>query len=58
MRFQCPECQEIVVVDNSAAGKMVQCGRCQKNVQVPASRTAPGIRRAPSSSAIQTTLAA
>lgn len=42
MRFQCPECQEIVVVDNSAAGKMVQCGRCQKNVQVPASRTSPG----------------
>ena len=42
MRFQCPECREIVVVDNSAAGKMVQCGRCQKNVQVPATRTSPG----------------
>lgn len=42
MRFQCPECREIVVVDNSAAGKTVQCGRCQKNVQAPASRTSPG----------------
>lgn len=42
MRFQCPECQEIVVVDNSAAGKTVQCGRCQKNVKVPDSRTSPG----------------
>lgn len=42
MRFQCPECHEIVSVDQAEAGSNVQCGRCQKVVPVPASRTAPG----------------
>ncbi len=42
MRFQCPECHEIVSVDHAEAGSNVQCGHCQKVVQVPASRTAPG----------------
>ncbi len=42
MRFQCPECHEIVSVDHAEAGSNVQCGRCQKVVPVPASRTAPG----------------
>ncbi len=42
MRFQCPNCKEIVSVDNSEMGAQVQCGRCQQVVAVPESRTAPG----------------
>ena len=42
MRFQCPECHEIVSVDNAALGSNVQCGHCQKIVPAPASRTSPG----------------
>ena len=42
MRFQCPNCKEIVSVDNSEMGAQVQCGRCQQVVAVPENRTAPG----------------
>ena len=42
MRFQCPNCKEIVSVDNSEMGARVQCGKCQQIVTVPASRTSPG----------------
>ena len=44
MRFQCPNCKEIVSVDNSEMGAQVQCGRCQQVVAVPENRTAPGAR--------------
>ena len=42
MRFQCPNCKEILSVDNAEMGAKVQCGKCQQIVTVPASRTAPG----------------
>ena len=42
MRFQCPNCKEILSVDNAEIGAKVQCGKCQQIVTVPASRTAPG----------------
>lgn len=42
MRFQCPNCKEIVSVDNSEMAARVQCGKCQQIVTVPESRTSPG----------------
>ncbi|MEI8078124.1 MAG: protein kinase, partial [bacterium] len=42
MRFQCPHCQSIAVIDDSDAGQAVACGHCERAVLVPASRYAPG----------------
>ena len=42
MRFQCPICKELLSVDDSDMGSVVQCVHCSKEVTVPSSRTAPG----------------
>ncbi|MFA5206098.1 MAG: protein kinase, partial [Lentisphaeria bacterium] len=42
MRFQCPHCQSIAVVDDSDAGQAVACGHCERVVLVPANRFAAG----------------
>lgn len=42
MRFQCPICKELLLVEDSEMGASVQCVHCGKEVKVPSSRTAPG----------------
>ena len=42
MRFQCPLCKELLLINDTEKGTTVECSHCGKNVTVPASRTAPG----------------
>ena len=42
MRFQCPICKDLLLVEDSEMGSAVQCGHCGIGVNVPSSRTAPG----------------
>lgn len=42
MRFQCPNCQGIVAIEDSEAGQAVACGHCSRAVVVPATKFSPG----------------
>ena len=42
MRFQCPNCQGIVAIEDNEAGQAVACGHCSRAVVVPATRFSPG----------------
>jgi len=42
VRFQCPNCQGVVAIDDSEGGKAVACGHCNCVVAVPLSRFSSG----------------
>ena len=41
IKFHCPECQQKIAVDESAAGLKVDCPKCRSALVIPAAATAP-----------------
>ncbi len=42
LRFQCPKCKGVVVIEDSEMGQPANCGNCGKAVLVPSTRTSKG----------------
>ena len=40
LKFHCPECQQKVAVDESAAGMAIECPRCRSGLVIPATQEA------------------
>ena len=41
LKFHCPECQQKIAVDSSAAGAKIDCPTCRSTLVVPAASDAP-----------------
>ncbi|HYR57672.1 MAG TPA: hypothetical protein VEO95_03540, partial [Chthoniobacteraceae bacterium] len=41
IKFHCPECEQRLAVDESAAGMKIDCPRCRSSLVIPASADAP-----------------
>ncbi len=43
MRFRCPHCRSVNVLEQEDAGTTIGCGACEKDMEIPESLLAPGI---------------
>ena len=43
MKFNCPECNGALEVDESAAGRLVDCPQCKKQIKIPSKTSAPPV---------------
>lgn len=43
IKFDCPECRGGLEVDESAAGRLVNCPQCQKQIRIPSAPPAPPV---------------
>jgi membrane protein YdbS with pleckstrin-like domain len=46
IRFECPNCHEIIAGDESLYGQQVKCGKCQAAILVPPAPTRPELQTA------------